>query len=706
MGPPNNSDICARYDVELAAGIISKNNYQRVAVQLPDCMLEDSLLLSNAIKGELDKGGGSPLPSSYESTGMITPCCGGKSRTEDEYICGKEDNTVGSTPNGVNIYILGDTSLNECCEDYVSAEHVKADVLLHYGPSCQSLVVSSIPSVYFFSERKQEESFYKTVKEGFIQSNFPKRGEVCMVLCDVGYTGCMSRLVNAFVEVGGDAGGVDCGSGMKPLFLVDGRLVGGESFLRSGTGETKAGETKSGATETGATKAGETKAGETKAGETKAGETKSGAIDNDGVQTHEVQSDAVHTNVIACLNRIANNVQGKNCYGDHRNYVQLEAEEDLEGKYAFFCGRLMIRVLSSQKMGTLIYEVIRKEEMCPPWGTILTKGEEQRTNLFLFTNGNLNLKRRCILEYEGYPDRVHIYEEEGRKHLGANGNGSNEISNFETKKDLDKLLLKRYSLIEKCKLVDTFGILMANVNLKKNRELKNCLSYILRSRGKKCFTIATNKLNGPKLENFSDIEMYILLSCPEKNFLELPDFSKKIITPCEFFIAYGYMEWQCRYLFEFFHLLDIPSVRRSLDGLRGGKYLLWSLECGSPSLADVRKGVVQSGTALEEGTDVECGDPEPSVSLEGSSGTSQSLLACHPLVDPSLPIPVEEQKKFITTFDERSPMCKYFLETLVENTSREYRGVEMNYNTDTVPEVVPGDDGIAQRYESDLRFCG
>ncbi|ANQ10420.1 Uncharacterized protein PCOAH_00048470 [Plasmodium coatneyi] len=671
MAPPHSSDICARYQVELATGIILKNNYQRVAVQLPDGMLEDSLLLSNAIRGELHKQGGAPLPSSHEPTGIVTPCCGGKSLTKDEYACGKEDNSFGIPPDGVNIYILGDTSLNECCEDYVSAEHVKADLLLHYGPSCQSIVTSSIPSVYLFSEIKEEEAFYKTVKEGFIGSNFPDRGEVCMILCDVSYTGCMSHLVNAFVEVSGNAGGggADWENRVKPLFLVDGRLVGGKSFRPGGTD----------ATET-------------------------DAINMDAINTDAIQNDAVNTNVIACLNRIASNVQGKNCYGDHGNYIELDAQEDLEGKFAFFCGRLLTRVLYNHTVGTLIYEVIRKEEMSPPWGVILKKGQEQRTNLFLFPNGNLNLKRRCILEYECYPDRVHIYEGEEKKHLGANGNGnkngSNEASHFETKKDLDKLLLKRYGLIEKCKMVDTFGILIANVNLKRSLEMKRCLSYILRSRGKKCFTIATNKLNGPKLENFSDIEMYILLSCPEKSFLEVADFSKKIITPYEFFIAYGYMDWQCRYLFEFFHMLDVPSVRNSLEGLRGGKYRLWSLGWGAPSLADAPNGAVQRGTAIE------CDGLEPSASSEGTSVPTQSLLTCHPLVDPSLPIPVEEQKKFITTFDERSPMCRYFLETLVENTSREYKGVEMNYNTDTIPEVVPGEDGIAQRYESDLRFCG
>ncbi|KJP86150.1 hypothetical protein AK88_04201 [Plasmodium fragile] len=674
---PHSSDICRRYQVELAAGVISQNNYKRVSVQLPDGMLEDSLLLSNAIKGELKKGGqggGAPVPPSYEPTRVTTPCCSVKSHKEDVSVCGAQDNTGGSPPDEVNIYILGDTSLSECCEDYVSAEHVKADVLLHYGPSCQSLITSSIPSIYLFNEIKEEEeeAFYKTVQEGFIRSHLPPEGEVCILMCDVAYTSCMSRLVHAFVNVvvnacvevggGGQEASAHWDKRRKPLFLVDGRLVRGKSFLRSDV------------------------------------------VSSDEVGSDPVSSDAVNTNLVVCLHRVASNVQGKNCYGDHRNYVELDAHEDLENKYAFFCGRLLIRVLCSNKLGVLIYEVIRQEEISPPWGRILTKGKEQITNLFLFTNGNINLKRRCLLEYEYYPDRVHIYNEEEKKHVGAKGN--NELYNFETKKDVDKLLLKRYSLIEKCKQVDTFGVLMTNVNLKKNREMERSLNYILRSRGKRCFTIATNKLNAAKLENFSDIEMYILLSCPEKSFLEVPDFSKKIINPCEFFIAYGYMDWQCSYLFEFLHLLAVPSVCHALDGLRGGKYRLWSLGWGAPSLADVPNGVAQRGTAIQCSTNVERGAPEALTPLEGSSGPSQSLLTCHPLVDPSLPIPVEEQKKFITTFDERSPMCKYFLETLVENTSREYRGVDMNYNTDTVPEVIPGEDGIAQRYESDLRFCG
>lgn len=48
-------------------------------------------------------------------------------------------------------------------------------------------------------------------------------------------------------------------------------------------------------------------------------------------------------------------------------------------------------------------------------------------------------------------------------------------------------------------------------------------------------------------------------------------------------------------------------------------------------------------------------------------------------------------------------MCTYFLNILKENNKREYKGVDINYNTDHVPHIVKGLYGIAQKYDTDIK---
>lgn len=45
----------------------------------------------------------------------------------------------------IHVYILADTSYGSCCVDEVAAEHVMADLIVHYGRACLS------PYVLFLS---------------------------------------------------------------------------------------------------------------------------------------------------------------------------------------------------------------------------------------------------------------------------------------------------------------------------------------------------------------------------------------------------------------------------------------------------------------------------------------------------------------------------------------------------------------------------
>lgn len=86
------SNLESLYEIDRTVDAILKGNYQRITLQFPDELLADAA----SVATELEK------------------------RT------------------GQHIYVLADTSYGSCCVDEVAAEHVNADLIIHYGRSCLS----------------------------------------------------------------------------------------------------------------------------------------------------------------------------------------------------------------------------------------------------------------------------------------------------------------------------------------------------------------------------------------------------------------------------------------------------------------------------------------------------------------------------------------------------------------------------------------
>lgn len=53
---------------------------------------------------------------------------------------------------GHDIYVLADTSYGSCCVDEVAAQHIDADLIVHYGHACLSQP-SRLPVVYVFGKK-------------------------------------------------------------------------------------------------------------------------------------------------------------------------------------------------------------------------------------------------------------------------------------------------------------------------------------------------------------------------------------------------------------------------------------------------------------------------------------------------------------------------------------------------------------------------
>ncbi|SPJ12673.1 diphthamide synthesis protein, putative [Plasmodium sp. DRC-Itaito] len=703
------NDIVERYKLKLLINIILNNNYKNVAIQLPDCMLKDSLCITNLLKTEFQKYNKEMIFNESiknnsnrenDNNGSINrndsecspPYCCKEKNNEDELLTNEkiknnynnneidydkgnikssvnvnivDYNNKNNNDKHINLYILGDTTLNECCEDYVSAEHVEADFLVHYGISCQSFITPFIPSIYIFNKKKIEDNFFHNIRQYIKNENVLKQNKTSILLCDASYVHVLPELVRCFFHKIEKNNNIctdlkydkekeinDCLSfnsyNNKVIYNVDDKMYVNKTFYKKG--------------------------------EDNYNECSINRMDlkNDNNRNNDdyydnTEDDLIFTNIIVCLYRIANNINGKVCYGFFNNYVEFDIKDKIEDKYLFMCGRLVFKVFYNMKKEMIVYKIVekKKEDM----QIYEQNGDHElinnkNMNLFIFSCDNKNFINRCLLEYNNC-NNIYIYD-------------TKDIFIKDTRKILDKILIKRYSLIEKCKQVNNVGILISNVNLEKNKEIRILINYILRKNKKKCFTLVTNKLNSAKLENFYDIEIYILLTCPENNLLELKDFSKKIINPYEFFIAYNYIQWEGKYLFDFFEILNISSIKKEYQAIHNNKYFLWNIHKEVYSLKnqykennDEKENVIQQNNFILEKYD-------------------------H-LLDSNLSISIEDQKQFIMRFQEDSQMCTYFLNLLKENNKREYKGVDRNFNIDHVPHIVKGFYGIAQKYDTDIK---
>ena len=125
------------YEIERTLIEIRREKYARVALQFPDSMLRDAPRISEALSKGLNSSssGHTVGQDSVESSSMET------------------DNTLGTSTDrvkDVRVYILADTSYGACCVDEIAAEHMNADVIVHYGRACLS-PTARIPVIHIFT---------------------------------------------------------------------------------------------------------------------------------------------------------------------------------------------------------------------------------------------------------------------------------------------------------------------------------------------------------------------------------------------------------------------------------------------------------------------------------------------------------------------------------------------------------------------------
>lgn len=100
-------------------------------------------------------------------------------------------------------------------------------------------------------------------------------------------------------------------------------------------------------------------------------------------------------------------------------------------------------------------------------------------------------------------------------------------------------LMKRYYLIEKARDCKIFGILIGTMSVSKYKEAINHVESVLKKAGRRYYSFLIGKLNCPKLNNFMEVDMYVLISCNENSLINSKELNKPIITVYELEIAFN-----------------------------------------------------------------------------------------------------------------------------------------------------------------------
>ncbi|RAL11382.1 2-(3-amino-3-carboxypropyl)histidine synthase subunit 1/2 [Aspergillus homomorphus CBS 101889] len=184
----SDEELSITYDIERTLKEIRQARYKRIALQFPDDMLPDAPRVFQLLSRGLDVSDAPQPRGNGESSN------GDAEHLADSVSQLKVDATAEPAP---KLYILADTSYGTCCVDEVAAEHVDADVVVHYGRSCLS-PTARLPVIYVFTHKPLPlEPVIRAFKE-----TYPDPTTKVILAADVTYSNHVPTVYSRLVEEG------------------------------------------------------------------------------------------------------------------------------------------------------------------------------------------------------------------------------------------------------------------------------------------------------------------------------------------------------------------------------------------------------------------------------------------------------------------------------------------------------------------------
>ncbi|CAF9928553.1 MAG: hypothetical protein GOMPHAMPRED_005164 [Gomphillus americanus] len=163
----SDADVITRYEISRTASELVVGGWLCIALQFPDSLLEHAVRVVELLKRELDK---TPLKSS--ATNKPDSLDLGASMNDVSLV-----DRPGVRPPSRRLYILGDTSFGACCVDEIAAEHISAEVVVHYGRACLS-PTARLPVIHVFTKKPLD---HDTVVDMFVKTYPSKEAKVILM---------------------------------------------------------------------------------------------------------------------------------------------------------------------------------------------------------------------------------------------------------------------------------------------------------------------------------------------------------------------------------------------------------------------------------------------------------------------------------------------------------------------------------------------
>lgn len=205
-GQVSDEELCITYDIERTLKEIRQGRWRRVALQFPDEMLPDAPRVFQLLSRGLEAPDPSLQPGEQENVPASKSCACGRASSDEPKDAIDLNGLADSVTKNLNVdglsknqaprlYILGDTSYGTCCVDEVAADHVDADVVVHYGRACLS-PTARLPVIHVFTHRQLD---HGPVIAAFEES-YPDKEEKVLISADITYAdhvdGITSKLIH------------------------------------------------------------------------------------------------------------------------------------------------------------------------------------------------------------------------------------------------------------------------------------------------------------------------------------------------------------------------------------------------------------------------------------------------------------------------------------------------------------------------------
>ncbi|KAK0883323.1 Diphthamide biosynthesis protein 2 [Friedmanniomyces endolithicus] len=179
----SDEQLYLQYEIQRTVGEIREGRWKRIALQFPDEMLVDAPRvyerLREDLKAERWRARQSRVPAQAvevsDSLTGLTP--------DDKHLnAAHSKSAVDDEDSEERLCILADTSYGACCVDEIAAEHVDAEVVVHYGRSCLS-PTARLPVIYVFTSKPLD--IDGAVKS--FQQTYPVKDEKVCLMADIPY---------------------------------------------------------------------------------------------------------------------------------------------------------------------------------------------------------------------------------------------------------------------------------------------------------------------------------------------------------------------------------------------------------------------------------------------------------------------------------------------------------------------------------------